>query len=463
MSERSLENQSAKENARRVVITGQGAVTPLGHDVAQTWAGLLAGRSAVGPIEGFEAGQFSTNFGAEVKGFSLDDHLSAEQVRVHVQAGRSTRFALASAQQAWQQAGLGAHKGLEARTVGVYLGAGEGTPDYENFVDVNLEGWDADQRQSDPVKWAKSAIARLSALREFEQEPNVAVAHVAELVGACGPAMNCMTACAASTQAIGEASAIIRRGDAQVMLAGGCHSMLHPLGMTGFMRLTAMSTRRDEPERASRPFDRGRDGFVMGEGAGIVVLESLDHALERGANVLAEVAGFGSSADAFRITDMHPDGSGATMAMAGAMRQAGLDPHAAREGGRPMVDYISAHGTGTKENDSVETRAIKALFGEQSSSLAVSSIKSMMGHLIQAAGVVEVIACVQAIGTGWLPPTINVDDQDPECDLDVVPNAARDLNALGGAQGGGRGGVDVCLTNSFGFGGQNDSLVLCRF
>lgn len=445
--------------AQRVVITGQGAVTPLGHDVDSTWAGLLAGRSAIGPIEGFEAGQFATNFGAEVKGFELEKYLSADQIRAHMHAGRSTRFALASAQQAWHQAGLDACEGLGAHRVGVYLGAGEGTPDYDNFVEVNLEGWDAQQRQSDPVAWANAAMARLDAHREFEQEPNVAVAHVAELVGASGPAMNCMTACAASTQAIGEAAAIIRRGDAEVMLAGGCHSMLHPLGMSGFMRLTAMSTRRDDPQHASRPFDRGRDGFVMGEGAGIVVLESLDHALERGATVLAEVSGFGSSADAFRITDMHPEGEGATLAMAGAMRQAGLDPHASRADGRPVVDYISAHGTSTKENDSVETRAIKALFGEQAGSLVVSSIKSMMGHLIQAAGAVEVIACVQAIGTGWLPPTMHVEDQDPECDLDVVPNAARDL---GTSEWGGV-GVKVCLTNSFGFGGQNDSLILRRF
>ncbi len=439
----------------RVVITGQGAVTPLGHSVEETWRGLLEGRSAVAPLENFQAQQFATNFGAEVRGFDIAHHLDESDRAIHTDAARSTLFALASTRQAWQQSGLQAASDLRPHRVGVYLGAGEGTPDYEHFVNINLSGWDEKARASDPVRWAQAALSLMVPSREIEQEPNAAVAHLADLVGAMGPAMNCMTACAASTQAVGEAAAIIRRGDADVMLAGGCHSMLHPLGMTGFIRLTAMSTRRDDPATAGRPFDRSRDGFVMGEGAGIVVLESLDHALARGATILAEVAGFGSSADAFRITDMHPDGEGARLAMAGAMRQAGIDPTAPREGGRPPVDYISAHGTGTKENDSVETRAIKRLFEGQAPRLAVSSVKSMMGHLIQAAGAAELIACVQAIQTGWLPPTINVNDQDPDCDLDVVPNTARDLND--------RGGVDVCLTNSFGFGGQNDSLVIRRY
>jgi 3-oxoacyl-[acyl-carrier-protein] synthase II len=437
---------------RRVVITGQGAVTPLGHDVESTWAGLLAGRSAIGLLKRFDSSQFETNFGAEVQGFVLADHLDAAAVRAHRHAGIGTQFALASVAQAWRQSGLSE---IDRRRVGVYLGAGEGSLDYENFIGVNLAGWNAEQRKIDPVAWAKAAMERFDPLRELEQEPNATVAHVAAAVGARGPALNCMTACAASTQAVGEAAAIIRRGDADVMLAGGSHSMLHPLGMTGFIRLTAMSTRRDEPQRAARPFDRTRDGFVMGEGAGIVVLESLEHARARGATVLAELAGFGSSADAFRITDMHPQGEGPRQAMAGAMREAGLDPHTPRKNGRGPVDYISAHGTGTKENDSVETRAIKALFGEQASRLAVSSIKSMMGHLIQAAGAVELVACIQAIQTGWLPPTINVRDQDPVCDLDVVPNQARDMNP--------QGGVEVCLSNSFGFGGQNDSVVVRRY
>lgn len=440
---------------RRVVITGQGAVTPLGHDVASTWAALLEGRSAVAPVDKFEASQFETNFGAQVRGFDLAEHLTARSVQIHRHAGGSTLYALAAAAQAWREAGFDGASRPDARRVGVYLGAGEGSLDYENFVGVNLAGWNAQERKVDAVAWARAAMERMDAFRELEQEPNAAVAHVAAEVGANGPALNCMTACAASTQAVGEAAAIIKRGDADVMLAGGCHSMLHPLGMTGFIRLTAMSTRRDEPQRAARPFDQTRDGFVMGEGAGIVVLESLEHALARGATILAELAGFGSSADAFRITDMHPEGQGPRQAMALAMREAGLSPMEPREGGRPPVDYVSAHGTGTKENDSVETRAIKALFGEQSSRLAVSSIKSMLGHLIQAAGVVELIACVQAIRTGWLPPTINVRQQDPVCDLDVVPNTARDLNPSGG--------VEVCLSNSFGFGGQNDSVVVRRF
>jgi 3-oxoacyl-[acyl-carrier-protein] synthase II len=264
-----------------------------------------------------------------------------------------------------------------------------------------------------------------------------------------------MTACAASTQATGEAFEIIRRGDADVMMAGGAHSMIHLLGMTGFIRLTAMSTRRDDPATASRPFNQTRDGFVMGEGAGIVILEELEHALARGATPLAEVAGFGSSADAYRITDIDPDGMGAAKAMRRALSQAGIDPEKPGPDGRPPVQYVSAHGTGTSENDGIETKAVKATFGEQAGRVPFPSLKSMMGHLIQAAGAVELIACVQSIRSGFVPPTINLDTPDPACDLDYVPNEPRDLRE--------EGGVDVCLSNSFGFGGQNDSICVRKF
>lgn len=281
------------------------------------------------------------------------------------------------------------------------------------------------------------------------------VAHVAEALGCRGPSTNCMTACAAGTQAVGEAFEIIRHGDADAMVAGGSHSMIHPLGMTGFIRLTAMSKRRETPRSAARPFDATRDGFVMGEGAGMLVLESMEHAARRGATVLAEVVGYGSSADAFRITDIQPEGIGAQVAMTAALRQAGINPREPDAMGRPPVQYISAHGTGTQENDKIETAAVRGVFGPQAPRIPFSSIKSMMGHLIQAAGAVELMTCVQAIRTGFVPPTINLKTPDPLCDLDYVPNTARDM--------GPGGGVDVCMSNGFGFGGQNDALVVRRF
>jgi 3-oxoacyl-[acyl-carrier-protein] synthase II len=238
------------------------------------------------------------------------------------------------------------------------------------------------------------------------------------------------------------------------MFAGGAHSMIHLLGMTGFIRLTAMSTNREEMAHAAKPFDAERDGFVMGEGAGMLILESAEHALKRGAKIIAEVAGYGSSADAYRITDIDPDGKGAIAAMSQACRQAGISPRERGPDGRPLVHYISAHGTGTKENDRIETRAVKGLFGDLAKEVPFSSVKSMLGHLIQAAGAVELMTCVKAIETGMLPPTMNLTTPDPECDLDHVPNAARDLRNKG---------VEVCLSNSFGFGGQNDTLCIRKW
>ena len=276
------------------------------------------------------------------------------------------------------------------------------------------------------------------------------VSHIAREFGIRGPAYNCLTACAASTQAIGEAVDILRRGDADVMISGGTHTMIHVIGVTGFIRLTALSRQGGDCTRASRPFDRRRAGFVMGEGAGVVVLETLEHAEKRGATPLAEISGYGSSADAFRITDMHPQGLGPAAAISEALQQAGLDPHALGADGRPLVHYISAHGTGTLENDSVETLAIKHVFGDNAPRIPISSIKSMMGHLIAAAGAVELIACILAIRHQTLPPTVNLDTPDPELDLDYVPNKARHAE------------IEVCLSDSFGFGGQNDALVVQR-
>jgi 3-oxoacyl-[acyl-carrier-protein] synthase II len=438
---------------RRVVITGMGCVTPLGHDLETFWRRLLAGESAVGPVTRYDASTFATNFAAEVKGFDLASFMG-DQAAAHAGAGVGTQFALAAATDAWKQAGL-AGASVDPDRVGVYMGSGEGGLDYDNFFAASLSSWEADARAVNTAGWAKEAMERMTAVLEIEQEPHVSISHLARRFNCRGPAFNCMTACAASTQASGEAYEIIKRGDADIMLAGGEHSMIHTLGMTGFIRLTAMSARRDEMDTASRPFDRTRDGFVMGEGAGIVVLESLDHALARGATPLAEVVGYGSTADAYRITDIHPDGMGAQKAMAAALRQAGIDPKKPGPDGRAPVQYVSAHGTGTPENDGIETRAVKGVFGEQAGRVCFSSIKSMTGHLIQAAGAVELIACVLSIRDGKIPPTINLRHPDPECDLDHVPNAARDLS--------GEGGVEVCLSNSFGFGGQNDTICVKRY
>jgi 3-oxoacyl-[acyl-carrier-protein] synthase II len=431
-----------------------GWVTPLGEDVASVWARLLAGESGVGPVTRFDASTFATSFAAEVKGFDLSRYLPG--AARHASAGRSTQFALAAAQQAWVQAGLHTGAGgVRPERVGIYVGAGEGSLDNDNFFDSNLAGYDRASRAVDDVAWARAAMARMTMVREVEQEPNITITHLAHAFGCRGPAFNCMTACAASTQAIGEAFEIIRRGDADVMFAGGSHTMIHPLGMTGFIRLTAMSTRRDDPTHASRPFDQTRDGFVMGEGAGMLVLESLDHALARGAAPLAEVAGFGSTADAFRITDIAPEHRGAQAAFRQALRQAGINPAEPGRDGRAPVQYVCAHGTGTQENDKLETAAVKAVFGERARQIAISSVKSMMGHLIQAAGAAGTIVCVQAIRTGKIPPTINLRHADPLCDLDYVPNVARDLSA--------QGGVEVALNNSAGFGGQNDAVCIRRY
>ena len=449
--------RESRVTTRRVVITGMGWVTPLGCDVDAVWDRLLKGDSGVGRVSRFDASTFKTNFAAEVKNFNLADFL-ADRAAPHLSAGLSTQFALAAASRAWRQSGLEslASSGrLSRRRFGIYLGAGEGQLDFDNYAATNIAGWNADSRTLDSVRWARAAYANMSPVREIEQEPQMTLAHVAQAFGCRGPSSNCMTACAASTQAVGEAFEMIRRGDADIMFAGGAHSMIHPLGMTGFIRLTAMSRRNDDPVHAPRPFDRTRDGFVMGEGAGMLILESLDHALARGATPVCEVAGYGSTADSFRITDIQPDGKGAQGAMLEACRQAGINPREPGADGRPGVQYISAHGTGTKENDSIETKAVKAVFGPMAPRVPFSSVKSMLGHLIQAAGAVELITCVQAIRTGFIPPTMNLNTPDPACDLDHVPNAARDTRA--------HGGVDVCLSNSFGFGGQNDTVAVRRF
>ena len=444
----------------RVVITGTGWVTPLGFDVTSVWTKLLSGASAIGPVTKFSADTFATNFAAEVKGFDLAPFFAepAPPAAAHI----NSQYALAAAGQAWKQAGLGdvgkagqshaGFAGFDPERTGIYLGSGAGVLSFEGFAASAMLAANAAERSFYESAFAERSYDVLAPQDELEQEPNLAVTHLAEAFRAHGPAFNCMTACAASTQAIGEATEMIRRGDADVMIAGGAHSMIHPLGMTGFIRLTAMSTRTDDPQGASRPFDRDRDGFVMGEGAGIVVLESERHARDRGATPLCEVAGYGSSADAYRITDIEPDGLGAVAAMTQALDQAGISPDAPDDNGRPLVHYISAHGTGTKENDSIETKAVKAVFGENAPNIPFSSVKSMMGHLIQAAGAVELITCVEAIRSGFVPPTRNLTHPGENLDLDYVPNESRDLRA--------QGGVTVAMSNGLGLGGQNDTVLV---
>jgi 3-oxoacyl-[acyl-carrier-protein] synthase II len=427
-----------------------GWVTPLGMGLNEVWQGLLASRSAIGPITRFDASTFATNFAAQVLNFDFSRVPGADR---HAAAGLGSQFAIAAAHDAILNANLQLTS-ADRRRIGVYLGAGESAPDANLLAAANVHAWNKETSQISDARWAECALANINPAQDIEQEPNMVLARVASHFGCRGPAFNCMTACAAGTQAVGEAVEIIRRGDADVMLAGGAHSMIHPLGMTGFIRLTAMSTRREDPTTAARPFDATRDGFVMGEGAGIVVLESLEHALARGAHPACEVAGYGSSADAFRITDIQEDGKGAQSAMLQACQQAGINPRERDAQGRPPVHYISAHGTGTQENDRIETKAVKGVFGPLAPFIPFSSVKSMLGHLIQAAGAVELITCALAIRSGWLPPTTNLRTPDPECDLDYVPNSPRDCrNAR----------VDVCLSNSFGFGGQNNSILIRRF
>jgi len=428
---------------RRVVITGMGWITPLGHDIEGAWARLLAGESGVSPTAIFDARTFPTQFSAQVKDFDLAKFLDAAEYETHRNVSRQAGFAMAAAKIAWLHAGLDRATSLDRTQIGIYLGSGEGPLDFDNFAAAAVDGWDYQSNRLDTRRWAEIARERLSEMLEIEQEPNMAAAHIAALFGVEGPNFNTLTACAASTQAIGEATNVIRRGDANVMVSGGCHSMIHPLGTTGFNRLTALSTRNDSPTTASRPFDRTRDGFVLGEGAGMIILEELSHAQARGARILAEITGYGSTADAFRITDIHEDGRGGIAAMRLALRDARLEPK--------DIDYISAHGTGTLENDKIESLAIRTLFSESAQKAPVSSVKSMLGHLIAAAGVCELITCVLAIRDGILPPTTNYSTPDPLCDLDYVPNKARRAN------------VRRCMSNSFGFGGQNDTLMVVAF
>jgi 3-oxoacyl-[acyl-carrier-protein] synthase II len=423
-----------------------GIVCPLGHDVETLWQAILAGKSGAAKTTIFDASTFPTTFDAEVKDYDYSQYTKNPQLHEH--GNRGSVFVVGAVAQACRQAAIDVETdeptdGIDRTRMGIYLGAGEGSVDNDVFFAAIVNGWDTEKNEMDWGKWAEVAFGRMSPMRELEQEPNMPAAHLALLTGARGPTRSCLTACAASTQSVGEATMLIRNGDADVIIAGGAHSMIHPLGLTGFNRLTALSTRNDSPETASRPFTASRDGFVLGEGAAIVILESLSSARKRGVEILAEVIGYGSSSDAFRVTDMHEEGRGAIQAITAALADAGIT--------YKDVDYINTHGTSTAENDSIETKAIKAVFKEEAKNTPASSVKSMLGHLIGAAGAAELITCVLAIRDNIVPPTMNLNDPDPALDLDYVPNKPRKTP------------VNIAMNESFGFGGQNNVVIIKRW
>ena len=345
---------------RRVVVTGIGMINPMGHDAETVWAGLKEGKSGVAYTTLFDASGFPTKISAEVKNWDVTS--VGEPAEKWANRGRHTKFAVGAAKQAIADSGV-LDSIKDPVRFGVYLGSGEGNQDFLTFsrmMSAALAGGDYDA-----AKFIQAGLELLDPAKELEQEPNMPSAHLATMLNAQGPNFNCLTACAASSQAVGEATEIIRRGDADVMLAGGTHSMIHPFGVTGFNLLTALSTRNDDPTKASRPFDRTRDGFVLGEGSAMVILEELESAKRRGATIYGEVAGYGTTADAYRITDIPPDGHGGIAAMRMAIRGAGLNPS--------DIQYVNAHGTSTTVNDKVETLACKEVFGEDAAKIPVSS------------------------------------------------------------------------------------------
>jgi 3-oxoacyl-[acyl-carrier-protein] synthase II len=409
---------------KRVVVTGLGLITPLGIGVDASWHGLIEGRSGIRRITQFDASQFPTKIAGEVEGFNPEDFIELKEVK---KMDRFIHFALAAATMAMSDSGLKITEANAERT-GVFVGSGMGgLHTIEHYHSVFLE--------KGPRRISPFFIPMLVV--------NLASGQISIRFGAKGPNSAVATACATGSHAIGDAYKIIQRGDADAMIAGGTEAVITPLGIGGFNAMKALSTRNDEPEKASRPFDTGRDGFIMGEGAGIVILESLQSAVERGARIYAEVVGYGMTADAYHITAPAPGGEGAARCMTIALKDAGIQP--------AEVNYINAHGTSTKYGDELETQAIKKVFGEEAYKTAVSSTKSMTGHLLGAAGGVEAVVSVLTIYHDTIAPTINLDNPDPECDLDYVPHRARKTP------------VNYTLTNSFGFGGTNACLVFKKF
>ncbi|MGE5189096.1 MAG: beta-ketoacyl-ACP synthase II [Gemmatimonadota bacterium] len=409
---------------RRVVVTGLGAVTPLGVGIGPTWEAVLAGRSGVGPITKFDPSQFATTFAAEVRGFQAEDFIDRKEIK---RMDAFIHYAMASAHFAMADSGLAIDEGNAPR-VGVFMGSGlGGLSTLERYHQAYLE----------------EGVRKISPFFIPMLISNLAPGHIAIRYGAKGPNITTTTACAASSHAIGEAALAIRRGVCDAVIAGGAEATITPMGLGGFCAMRALSTRNDDPARASRPFDRDRDGFVMGEGAAILILEELEHARKRGARIYAELRGYGASGDAYHVTAPSPNGEGAARCMQAALDDAGVNPG--------DVDYVNAHGTSTPYNDQFETMAIKTVFGEHARKMMVSSTKSMTGHLLGAAGAVESVFSVLALREGVVPPTINYTTPDPECDLDYVPNVAR------------RQAIRYALSNSFGFGGTNSCLLFGRF
>src|SRR5438309_3204199 len=414
---------TSNHNGRRVAVTGIGFITPIGNDMETVWSNMVEGVSGVGRITRFDTTNFDTKIAAEVKGFNPEEYMDRKTAR-HI--GRYCQFALAASKQALAQANLDPAQ-MNPDDVGVIVSSGIGGME-------EIEKSHTALMERGPKRISPFTVPMMIA--------DMAAGIVAIHTHAGGPNYAIVSACASSAHGIGEASEIIKRGDAVAMLAGGSEATITPLTMGAFCQINATSERNDEPEKACRPFDLGRDGFVMGEGAVMFVLEDLEHAKARGARVLAEISGYGASADMYHFTAPQPEGKGAIRAMRKAINKAEIEPQ--------RVDYVNAHGTSTKLGDIAETKAIKQVFGEHAYRLAVSSTKSVHAHLLGAAGAMEAAACVLAIDRGLIPPTINLDDQDPECDLDYVPNRARQAK------------VDVAVSNSFGFGGHNATLVVRR-
>ncbi len=415
-----------RPDSERVVITGLGALSPLGLSVAELWDGLVAGRSGVALITHFDPGDMPTKFAGEVKGFDPTKWINFKEAR---RMGRATQFAVVAAQEALIDAGFETTLPEDVQEdAGVYIGTAYGPFDKadDEIQAFNAKGW----RGISPF----ALSAPLTNMPAF---------HVSLMAKAKGPIGTPINACAAGTQGVVEASEYIRRGHAQVMIAGGVEGLVHPYGIAGFSAMRALSTRNDAPERASRPFDKDRDGFILSEGVGLVVLEGLEHARARGARIYAEVLGGASSADAYHVAAPDPKGSGAVRAMKRALRDASVEVY--------EVDYINAHGTSTPLNDATETLAIKTVFGEYAYNVPISSTKSMIGHAMGGAGALEAVACAKTIETGTIHATINYETPDPGCDLDYVPNTSRHAD------------VKVVLSNSFGLGGNNACLVLGKY
>ncbi len=417
-------SETTRTPGQRVVVTGLGLVTPVGNDVPDSWRAILAGRSGVTLISQFDHSMFKTHIAAEVKDFDPTRYVDKKEAR---RMDRFLHFAAAAAQEAIADARLDISYYGAAR-VGVLIGSGIGG------IHILLEQHDL-MRERGPRRVSPFAVPGLML--------NSASAHVSIMTGARGPNLAIATACATGSHAIGEAAEQIRRGRADAMICGGSEAAIMPMAVACFENMGAVSSRNDEPQRASRPFDKDRDGFVIGEGAGVMILERLDLAQARGATIYAELVGYGLSNDAYHITAPLEDGSGAALCMESALADAGLAPEA--------VDYINAHGTSTPLNDASETLAVKKVFGAHAYRLAMSSTKSMIGHLMGAAGAVEAVFTVLALRDQILPPTINYETPDPTCDLDYVPNSARPAR------------VDVAMSNSFEFGGHNATVIFRRF